>query len=178
MTKHQTNSIKERVSAAHPQEHQETIGNLVGPDVLVVLPLAAYKISKAHCAECHKAEIEGLQNMQVEIMKKPPFHAYYNSTGDLLDAAQPGLPPEKLQEMLDWLKVNKFPVSEVEAYMKETATYRGKWIPSNGSKSIPEMLKEFPRLVDSPGMWCYFLRKLSLNKYRQRRAEYTQTDNS
>ncbi|XP_049432549.1 uncharacterized protein LOC125888934 [Epinephelus fuscoguttatus] len=62
------------------------------------------------------------------------------------------LPPEKLQEKVDWLKVHKFPVSEVEAYMRETAIYRGKWIRSNGSKSIPEILKAFPRLVDNPGM--------------------------
>ncbi|KAG7224413.1 hypothetical protein INR49_015105, partial [Caranx melampygus] len=62
------------------------------------------------------------------------------------------LPPEKLKEMVDWLKINKYPVSEVETYMKETAMHRGKWIHSNGSKSIPEILNEFPRLVDNPGM--------------------------
>ncbi|RXN29585.1 hypothetical protein ROHU_013880 [Labeo rohita] len=62
-----------------------------------------------------------------------------------------GLPPEKIQEMVDWMKVHKYPVS-VEGYMKETAIYRGEWIRSNGSKSIPEILKEFPRLLDNPGM--------------------------
>lgn len=62
------------------------------------------------------------------------------------------MPPEKIQEMVDWLKVHKYPISEVENYMKETAVYRGMWIRKNGSKSIPEILKEFPRLVDNPGM--------------------------
>lgn len=61
------------------------------------------------------------------------------------------LPLEK-QEMVDWLKVHKYPVYEVEALMRETAIHRGKWIRSNGSKSISEILKEFPRLVDNPGM--------------------------
>ncbi|CAM4570737.1 unnamed protein product [Leuciscus chuanchicus] len=63
-----------------------------------------------------------------------------------------GVPLEKVQEMVEWLKVHKYPISEVENYMKETAIYRGKWIRNNGSKSIPEVLKEFPRLVDNPGM--------------------------
>lgn len=63
-----------------------------------------------------------------------------------------GVPLEKVQEMVEWLKVHKYPISEVENYMKETAFYRGKWIRNNGSKSIAEVLKEFPRLVDNPGM--------------------------
>lgn len=54
--------------------------------------------------------------------------------------------------MVDWMKVNKYPVSEVEGSMKDTAIYRGEWIRSNGSKSIPEILTEFPRLLDNPGM--------------------------
>lgn len=68
------------------------------------------------------------------------------------------MPPEKFQEMVDWLKMHKYPISEVENYMKETAVYRGKWIRNNGSKTIPEILKEFPRLVDNPGM----VRKFSI----------------
>lgn len=62
------------------------------------------------------------------------------------------MPPEKIIEMVEWLKVNKFPVSQVEDYMKQTALQRGRWIRSNGSKSLPEILEEFPRLVDNPGM--------------------------
>ena len=62
------------------------------------------------------------------------------------------LPSEKLQDIVEWLKVHKYPVSEVEAQMKQTAMYRGVWIRSNGSKSILEILTEFPRLIDNPGM--------------------------
>ncbi|KAF5902298.1 uncharacterized protein DAT39_007973, partial [Clarias magur] len=68
--------------------------------------------------------------------------------------------PEKMKEMVDWLKVNKYPISEVENYMKETAVYRGKLIRSNGSKSIPEILEEFPRLIDNPGMILQDFRQL------------------
>lgn len=62
------------------------------------------------------------------------------------------MPPEKIKEMVDWMKVHNYPVSEVEDYMNKTAIYRGEWIRSNGSKSMPEILKEFPRLLDNPGM--------------------------
>ncbi|XP_033989623.1 uncharacterized protein si:dkey-207l24.2 [Trematomus bernacchii] len=62
------------------------------------------------------------------------------------------VPPETLLEMVEWMKVNRYPVSQVEDYMNQTALQRGKWIRSNGSKSLPEMLTEFPRLVDNPGM--------------------------
>ncbi len=53
--------VKKRVSTAHSQEHQETVCNLVHSSVLIVHSLATYKVPKAHGAECHKAEIEGLQ---------------------------------------------------------------------------------------------------------------------
>ncbi|KAA0716592.1 hypothetical protein E1301_Tti019184 [Triplophysa tibetana] len=73
---------------------------------------------------------------------------------------QSGLPPERIQEMVDCMKVHKYPVSEVEGYMKDTAIYRGEWIRSNESKSIPEILTEFPRLLDNPGIEAEADRKL------------------
>lgn len=53
--------VKEGIRAAHPQEYQETICNLVSPGVLMVLSLATDKVPEAHCAERHKAEVEGLR---------------------------------------------------------------------------------------------------------------------
>ncbi|XP_028254199.1 uncharacterized protein LOC114450898 isoform X2 [Parambassis ranga] len=60
--------------------------------------------------------------------------------------------PQNIREMVAWLKANKYPVSEVEAKMKETSIHRSKWIRCNGSKTISEILREFPRLTDNPGM--------------------------
>jgi len=36
--------------------------------------------------------------------------------------------------------------------MRETAPFRAHWIRENGSKPISEILSEFPRLMDTPGM--------------------------
>ncbi|KAA0718498.1 hypothetical protein E1301_Tti021987 [Triplophysa tibetana] len=36
--------------------------------------------------------------------------------------------------------------------MKETALYRAKWIRQNGTKSIAEVVREFPHLLSTPGM--------------------------
>lgn len=52
-----------------------------------------------------------------------------------------GLPPEKIKEMVDWMKVHKYPVSDVEGYMKETAIYRGEWIRSN-LEGIPQASRQ------------------------------------
>ncbi|KAL1007159.1 hypothetical protein UPYG_G00082830 [Umbra pygmaea] len=40
----------------------------------------------------------------------------------------------------------------VEHYMKETSIHRAKWIRDNGTKTIMEIFKEYPRLLDTPGM--------------------------
>ncbi|KAF3833196.1 hypothetical protein F7725_026861 [Dissostichus mawsoni] len=82
------------------------------------------------------------------------FEISYNESEDLCTyhSTESDVPPEKLLEMVEWMKVNRYPVSQVEDYMNQTALHRGKWIRSNGSKSLPEILTEFPRLVDNPGM--------------------------
>lgn len=82
------------------------------------------------------------------------FEISYNESEDLCTyhSTESDVPPEKLLEMVEWMKVNRYPVSQVEDYMNKTALHRGKWIRSNGSKSLPEILTEFPRLVDNPGM--------------------------
>ncbi|XP_078030276.1 uncharacterized protein LOC144466599 [Epinephelus lanceolatus] len=95
---------------------------------------------------------ERLRNVRKRLRNLRRPHHQESEEEHTVSAQESCLAPEKLQQMVDWLKVNKYPVSEVEVYMKETVIYQGKWIRSNGSKSIPEILKEFPRLVDNPGM--------------------------
>lgn len=59
---------------------------------------------------------------------------------------------ERATQMTEWLKNNIWPASQVEHYMKETAIQRAKWIRDHGSKTIMEIVKEYPRLLDTPGM--------------------------
>ncbi|GAA6107811.1 uncharacterized protein LOC107707121, partial [Tachysurus ichikawai] len=54
--------------------------------------------------------------------------------------------------MTEWLKNNIWPASQVELYMKETAIQRAKWICDHGSKTIMEIVQEYPRLLDTPSM--------------------------
>ncbi|XP_028826875.1 uncharacterized protein LOC114785189 [Denticeps clupeoides] len=59
---------------------------------------------------------------------------------------------ERVTQMIEWLRNNIWPASQVEQYMKETAIQRAKWIRNDGSKTIMEIAKEYPRLLDTPGM--------------------------
>lgn len=59
---------------------------------------------------------------------------------------------ERATQMIEWLRNNIWPASQVEQYMKETAIQRAKWIRDDGSKTIMEIAKEYPRLLDTPGM--------------------------
>lgn len=54
--------------------------------------------------------------------------------------------------MIQWLRNNTWPASQVEVYMKDTATHRARWIRENGTKAIVEIIEEYPRLLDTPGM--------------------------
>nr|XP_057925482.1 uncharacterized protein LOC131127533 [Doryrhamphus excisus] len=58
---------------------------------------------------------------------------------------------ERALQCSEWLKNNSQPLSQVEAYMRDTCQYRAGWIRADHSKSIPEILGEFPRLT-TPGM--------------------------
>ncbi|XP_028837523.1 uncharacterized protein LOC114791133 isoform X2 [Denticeps clupeoides] len=59
---------------------------------------------------------------------------------------------ERVTQMIKWLRNNIWPASQVEQYMKETAIQRAKWIRNDGSKTIMEIAKEYPCLLDTPGM--------------------------
>lgn len=53
--------VKERVSAAQSQQHHETVCNPVRPCFPMVLSLTTNHVPEAHCAERHKAEVQGLR---------------------------------------------------------------------------------------------------------------------
>lgn len=59
---------------------------------------------------------------------------------------------ERAIEMTQWLKNNVWPQQQVAEFMQETVVYRAQWIRTNGTKSIQDIIAEFPRLVDTPGM--------------------------
>ncbi len=62
------------------------------------------------------------------------------------------IPTERAQSLVNWLKMNHAPIKQVVENMKETALYRATWIRQNGTKSIAEVLHEFPHLLNTPGM--------------------------
>ncbi|XP_016366511.1 uncharacterized protein LOC107707121 [Sinocyclocheilus rhinocerous] len=71
--------------------------------------------------------------------------------GDLIPE-ESNVDSERATQMTEWLKNDTWPASQVEQYMKETAIQRAKWIRDNGSKTIMEIVKEYPRPLNTPGM--------------------------
>ncbi|KAA0706357.1 hypothetical protein E1301_Tti022809 [Triplophysa tibetana] len=59
---------------------------------------------------------------------------------------------EQVVQMTEWLKYNIWPPSQVEQYMKEKAIHRAKWIRDDGTKAVMEIVKEYPRPLDTPDM--------------------------
>ncbi|XP_067277997.1 uncharacterized protein si:dkey-286j15.1 [Pseudorasbora parva] len=57
-----------------------------------------------------------------------------------------------IHKMIEWLKNNKSPHSQVEEFMRHTAPHRAAWIRFPETKTIEEINREYPRLQDSPGM--------------------------
>ena len=54
--------------------------------------------------------------------------------------------------MVEWLKHHVEPPSKVKEYMKKTPVNRAAWVKENPQLSISDILKEHPRLFDTPGM--------------------------
>ena len=54
--------------------------------------------------------------------------------------------------MVEWLKHHVEPPSKVKEYMQKTSVNRAAWIKENPQLSISDILKEHPRLFDTPGM--------------------------
>lgn len=59
---------------------------------------------------------------------------------------------DRAVQLTEWLKSNVWPQSQVAAYMEETVIHRAKWIRANVTKAVVNIMMEFPRLVDTPGM--------------------------
>ena len=62
------------------------------------------------------------------------------------------LPSEQFQSMIEWLKHNVVPSSQVNSFMETTAVKREEWIRKNPGQSFDNILKKYPRLFDTPGM--------------------------
>ncbi|XP_071852236.1 uncharacterized protein [Apostichopus japonicus] len=54
--------------------------------------------------------------------------------------------------MKEWLKNHIEPLSQVHEFMEKTTIKRAEWIRANPGLSISSILKEYPRLIDIPGM--------------------------
>ena len=54
--------------------------------------------------------------------------------------------------MIEWLKHNVAPSSQVNSFMEKTAVKKAEWIRKNPGQSFDNILKEYPPLFDTPGM--------------------------
>ncbi|KAK0147238.1 hypothetical protein N1851_013353 [Merluccius polli] len=63
----------------------------------------------------------------------------------------PSISQERAEQMVEWLRTNSSPSSQVEDFMSSTAIYRAEWVRKNNSSTIEDVIKEFPRLI-CPGM--------------------------
>lgn len=59
---------------------------------------------------------------------------------------------EQFQCMVEWLKHNISPTTQVNSFMEKTAVKRAEWIRINRGESFENILREYPRLFDTPGM--------------------------
>ncbi|KAI4800837.1 hypothetical protein KUCAC02_007066 [Chaenocephalus aceratus] len=59
-------------------------------------------------------------------MLKRPRHQEEEQT--VPSTPESDVPPETLLELVEWMKVDRYPESQVEDYMNQTALLRGKWI--------------------------------------------------
>ena len=69
-----------------------------------------------------------------------------------LPITEPTITAENSLQMTLWLKNNIWPQTTVAQYMLETAIHRANWIRQDGAKTVENILAEFPRLMDTPGM--------------------------
>lgn len=81
----------------------------------------------------------------------------------LIFLADCDLSSEEFESMTEWLKHNVEPVSQVSSFMKKTAVKRAEWIRNNPGQPFDNILREYPRLFDTPGMVITFLFSVSKN---------------
>ena len=72
----------------------------------------------------------------------------------LLTFTESDLSDEQCKSMAEWLKHNLAPVAQVTSFMEKTAVKRAEWIRNNRGQSFDNILQEYPRLFDTPGMVC------------------------
>ncbi|XP_041835318.1 uncharacterized protein LOC121636033 [Melanotaenia boesemani] len=63
----------------------------------------------------------------------------------------PAIPEERAVQCAEWLKNNTQPITQVNEYMRDTCSFRAAWIRADHSKTVDEVLAQFPRLL-TPGM--------------------------
>ncbi|KTF80519.1 hypothetical protein cypCar_00036501 [Cyprinus carpio] len=95
---------------------------------------------------------ERLRNIRKRMRKLSRPQRHEEDTSHRMVIPEPTIPTERAQSLVNWLKNNHAPINQVVENMKETALYRAKWIRQNGTKSITEVLHEFPHLLNTPGM--------------------------
>lgn len=54
--------------------------------------------------------------------------------------------------MINWLKHHNAPAQQVTEMMKQTCRYRANKIRTEKERPLRELLKEYPRLIDTDGM--------------------------
>lgn len=57
--------------------------------------------------------------------------------------------------MKEWMKANSEPISTIKKYIEKTVVNRAEWIRKTPDLSMREVMKEYPRLFDTPGMVLY-----------------------
>ncbi|XP_026124521.1 uncharacterized protein LOC113106635 [Carassius auratus] len=95
---------------------------------------------------------ERLRNIRKRMRKLSRPQRHEEDTSHRMVIPEPTIPTERAQSLVKWLKNNHAPINQVVENMKETALYRAKWIRQNRTKSITEVLHEFPHLLNTPGM--------------------------
>ncbi|KAG1941532.1 uncharacterized protein si:dkey-286j15.1 [Pimephales promelas] len=81
-----------------------------------------------------------------------PQPSQYSSSRPSFPLPESQLSSDVIQKMIEWLKNNRSPHSQVMEFMRHTAPHRAAWIRSLGTKTVEEINAEYPRLHDSPGM--------------------------
>ncbi|XP_046906497.1 uncharacterized protein LOC124488068 [Hypomesus transpacificus] len=94
---------------------------------------------------------ERLRNIRKRLrsMSRPQREAMHEPNRTFIPES--AISDTRAEQLKEWLRNNTQPISQVEQIMLDTAPHRATWIRANGSKTIVEVLHEFPRLT-APGM--------------------------
>uniref|UniRef100_UPI003AAF1029 uncharacterized protein n=1 Tax=Centroberyx gerrardi TaxID=166262 RepID=UPI003AAF1029 len=117
---------------------------------------AFYSRGRQHCPATGFLE-ERLRNVRKRVhhenrTSSDKQEACEEATSSGLVLPESRVSSERAAQLTEWLKNNVWPANQVAEYMRETAIHRAKWIKENGTKSLDEIVREYPRLLDTPGM--------------------------